>query len=988
MAHFFPLSSIFNGSVMKKFFALVFGVMVVNGVVGQTIASNDIPVPHYNQQQTGCGSNGYTNALCGHTSMAMIFSFYDVKSGYGKQQYLDDIRLWLNLNYGNAHPNTNTCGYSASAYEMGALAKDYGKLSQSESFCASTSLGCIHKSQISYGNLITEINNGNPVAVLVKIGMNSTNGNHWMVLRGIDNDYVWVNDPGKSAGENNRYSKATFLTCWDGVTITTKTSQPINDGLNIHGGSATAPKKLDLWFRLSSLTAGSSFTVQNCILKNANNTYSIAANRIVTTPACAGYGRFTIDLPAMKTANQLNGITNASYDLSFEINNTSNKYLATNQVYFIDPNQLSDISATDLWAKPYIDYGINQGLFRGVPIANGYEFQPNQNVTRGQAARFIFVAANKLKKMEINTTGISLPNISPSHPDYPYMQTLNNYNVLNNGNPDDFVTASQFAKMLCLGLGLNASDENAQTIAGGLGPKRIKTTILSTDPSLQDFLNRLYKIYVMTEVTSGRYQLEPLTTGLLNATPSHLVSASVIANGDNYLTRDLIAKAIVNTYRYVKDKGVNSGCFPSPQLLSIFNNNFSSFTTIGDKFELPSNSSGLFNFSVATQSVNMVSAETKEFGTEVDDFNGFPLAYYWSVDGGTLNPVYSNSNKKVTFVAPTVSSATNVTLYLWIGCGNGLAKEVFYNITVYPQGQQPTTAPTIQAKNIQFTANTTNSISLSWTRGNGQNCIVTCTEMGANAIDAPDPGVVYSGSSNFNNAPVVFGGSDTKVVYTGANSTLTVTGLLTNTQYRFAVYEYNGTSLQNIKYNLSNPAYGVGTTLPPTPPPTPPSAWFMWVNPVVAGQPEAFQNSSSGATSYSWSFQGGNPLTSTATNPTVTFNNPGTYNVTLTAFNSNTGLSDQLTSQVQVLSPSAVLPDLYVVSADVPSSIVINSNATFSHTVSNQGYSYNNLQETNTKYYLSLNNTLEISDYEFGLSTDYVHPNGILPGTSASGTST
>ncbi|MEN9399031.1 MAG: hypothetical protein RL632_132 [Bacteroidota bacterium] len=38
-------------------------------------------------------------------------------------------------------------------------------------------------------------------------------------------------------------------------------------------------------------------------------------------------------------------------------------------------------------------------------------------------------------------------------------------------------------------------------------------------------------------------------------------------------------------------------------------------------------------------------------------------------------------------------------------------------------------------------------------------------------------------------------------------------------------------------------------------------------------------------TSYSWSFPGGSPATSTATNPSVTYNTPGNYSVTLTATN-------------------------------------------------------------------------------------------------------
>jgi PKD repeat protein len=48
-----------------------------------------------------------------------------------------------------------------------------------------------------------------------------------------------------------------------------------------------------------------------------------------------------------------------------------------------------------------------------------------------------------------------------------------------------------------------------------------------------------------------------------------------------------------------------------------------------------------------------------------------------------------------------------------------------------------------------------------------------------------------------------------------------------------------------------------------------------------------FSNTSTGASSYSWDFPGGNPSTSTLANPTVVYNNPGVYTVTLTATNIN-----------------------------------------------------------------------------------------------------
>ena len=53
------------------------------------------------------------------------------------------------------------------------------------------------------------------------------------------------------------------------------------------------------------------------------------------------------------------------------------------------------------------------------------------------------------------------------------------------------------------------------------------------------------------------------------------------------------------------------------------------------------------------------------------------------------------------------------------------------------------------------------------------------------------------------------------------------------------------------------------------------------------GMNVTFTNFSANATSYSWSFPGGTPSTSTEKNPTVTYANGGSYNVTLTATNAN-----------------------------------------------------------------------------------------------------
>ncbi|MFN0034303.1 MAG: PKD domain-containing protein [Saprospiraceae bacterium] len=62
-----------------------------------------------------------------------------------------------------------------------------------------------------------------------------------------------------------------------------------------------------------------------------------------------------------------------------------------------------------------------------------------------------------------------------------------------------------------------------------------------------------------------------------------------------------------------------------------------------------------------------------------------------------------------------------------------------------------------------------------------------------------------------------------------------------------------------------------------------------------------FTNNSTGATSYSWSFPGGNPNTSTLASPTVAYDTAGVYTVTLTATNANGSSTASSTVTVNTL---------------------------------------------------------------------------------------
>lgn len=73
---------------------------------------------------------------------------------------------------------------------------------------------------------------------------------------------------------------------------------------------------------------------------------------------------------------------------------------------------------------------------------------------------------------------------------------------------------------------------------------------------------------------------------------------------------------------------------------------------------------------------------------------------------------------------------------------------------------------------------------------------------------------------------------------------------------------------------------------------------------VCSGEAVVFTDNSLGSpTSWSWSFTGGTPSTSTAQNPTITYNTSGTYAVSLTATNANGTDTETKTAYITVRTP-------------------------------------------------------------------------------------
>jgi hypothetical protein len=131
-------------------------------------------------------------------------------------------------------------------------------------------------------------------------------------------------------------------------------------------------------------------------------------------------------------------------------------------------------------------------------------------------------------------------------------------------------------------------------------------------------------------------------------------------------------------------------------------------------------------------------------------------------------------------------------------------------------------APTVQASAVSSSAIVGNSVTLSWTKGNGVGRIVVAHKGSAVNVSPTDL-VFYSGGEDFGSGGKL--GTDNYVVYRGAGSSVKVNNLEPNTTYHFAVFEYNGS---NTPVYL-NPAAtsSVVTNAGPTIAAT--SAGFNWV---------------------------------------------------------------------------------------------------------------------------------------------------------------
>jgi len=112
-----------------------------------------------------------------------------------------------------------------------------------------------------------------------------------------------------------------------------------------------------------------------------------------------------------------------------------------------------------------------------------------------------------------------------------------------------------------------------------------------------------------------------------------------------------------------------------------------------------------------------------------------------------------------------------------------------------------------QASELIFASKSSTSAKCSWTRGNGDNCVVFVKENGTGTA-VPVNNTTYTGSKTFGTGTQI-GTSGWYCVYNGDLDTATITNLKPNMKYMFQIFEYTGIAGSEVLFTTTgngNPA--------------------------------------------------------------------------------------------------------------------------------------------------------------------------------------
>lgn len=939
--------------IMRIIFSMLFFIMGLGNVFGQTALPNFVDYDQVGQSWSNypLGSNSVGNGYtikshgCFMVSAAMLLKY----SGLNVTPV--EVNNWL------ATTNSNNFSQEKVTQYPGCTFTTNGN---STVFNAST--------------LKWNIDNGNPIIVNVT--------NHFMVIKGYINGGTQMSD---FIVSNPALSYDTYLNYYNGNTTqpvgtyTTiirylfyknfKSYKLLSSNISLYGGSVSAPQPF--YININENDFGWNFN------KNQINNFRIqGVNTAISTSRITDEGQKLIDgiywrkLKVQLLSNDVSGLSNG-YNfrtISFDLTSGSQTITFKNDnLYFssFSNNTFTDINDLNNWAKTYILKGANMGLFRGTSTTT---YNPSGKLERQHAAKMIVEAGVRLGLLNINTsTSIngSFSDVSQSSEFFKHIQTLRNYGYINattNFSSTNAISVGQICKLLHNVFKLTSSDLSTVNYQNNLLRKIVP---VSNDSSIIPYMSDILRLVDIREATPNFYYGENIWDFKDFTNTNAITGTGYQVNGDETINRSIMAKLITNIVMWKAYK-LNIPYFKAANITTSFN--IDDFISIGEKYDnqaIPATSTLTLpeseNYSVASGG-NVVIKYPSNY-----DGNGNLQHFYWSMkkDGATLTS-NSSSHNSVTFTAPNVSQPTQWKLYTYTANNKGKAKETYITINVGSSGGGSSSS--VQAHSLNVYNITQNSVNLNWTRGNGAGCIVTCTDISAGNAVQPSSGTNYTANSNFGSAVAINSQNpQTKVVFKGTGSSVQVTGLSPNKQYRFHVYEFTGTT-SNTQYNYNSVPVANATTnsIPANQPPAASLQW-SYMTDFIAGNSYSFTNTSVNANSFLWTINNGaviaNPTSATTSN--ITFNNVGDHILKIKATNTATGAYSEKTYNLYVFSPYTADPDFEPVNLEVPANFTSGNPLNISVQVKNNS-AMSPVYNTNFTFVLSTDTIFDENDHFLG----------------------
>lgn len=1000
---------------MKRFLFFVLMCAMAQVGWGQSIS---LPVTWLTQDYSGCtwSSSCYTNTIlcpptcvddnyngrCGPTCIEMVSAYYN-----GTTPSASSVTThFQSANPAAVAPCGGNChGLSYTEIVAQLVALDFETQAYSNSLTElSTWNNCI-------SFLYDSLSENKLVIVNVKTQMQAGTPNHWMVVVGIDlgTQEVIVNDPGRSAqnqqyADHMRYSLTSLQSSWGNNSnrrcIVVRPPKKLNQGIPIYAGSTSAPKTIEVYLEKGTFgPIPPSFGIlQSVKIIQGTTTKTIPLSAITAgTDWWVGSKNFQ-PFDVALTSSQLTGITNNGADckikFTFSNPNTGNNEDYTGTCYFFNPDPAityaNDVGNTH-WYYEGVKNAADWSLIKGYPSSSN--FQSTTDVNKERATTIIIRAGVKLRLFNMmpeqtNGTYADINDVSPSL--RPYVQTYYNILVSKNLTP-------------AAGTYFNPSYGATQAIVSRLAEVILNLTPPSVSPTkhgampsvwiynptsttLTDAMRLVYSLHNISTVVVSGVSVEKAAPlwAFWNAGAQTNIYGTKTIDGTVTVKNSEFAVFLSNLYE-MRFKEIfpnqpinkvalnaNGGGNPPPVIMS----SITDFTTIGDMFDnspTPVGGTPNGNANGATLAQYSV-ASGGNITLEYPATNANSTVFYWSMEtqGGTLISA-DPTHRKITYTAPTVTQPTTVYLYSYRATNAGKKYEVVCQINITVSTPPVITTPTLQATNITFSNIGTGSVDVSWNRGNGAYCILTCTDANYNSND-PVNGIVYNANSDYTVAPLTDPGDDSRVVYAGTSNNIAISGLQAGTSYRFKVYEYNENPVNYALYNYNNVPNNTVSTIQIVVPQTTVSMTWSPAMPFTENTTINFTGVATNYTSLTWSVTGNATIQSGqgTLNATVSMGNAGACSVTLTAYNSATGMSDVANLYTQIMTVNQILPDLVISSASVGNAIQNNAPFTINVLESNNGLDYPTFVSSWTKFYLSTDNIIDAGDSPFSGSDYFV----------------